>query len=194
MSSFHCLISGQVKKLLQPLLILGLASTAGTHVPSDRPNSPVDRGSLAKIATAEHNAERLKLKLRPLEWSPQLALDAGSWAKKLAAENRFEHAYAELSRKKQGENLWMGTAGEFGYPEMIGLWLDERKMAKSGRFPHISKTGKWEDVGHYIQIIWPGTKQVGCAIAANADDEFLVCRYAPAGNIMGEMVNVEGRK
>ena len=74
--------------------------------------------------------------------------------------------------KNQGENLWMGTADAFRYPEMLDFWLGERTHAKSGRFPDVSKTGNWMDVAHYTQIVWPTTKQVGCALAKNASDEF----------------------
>jgi hypothetical protein len=134
------------------------------------------------------------LGLTPLAWDKMLAKDAGRWAAKLATENRFEHAYDELRRKKQGENLWMGTANAYGYAEMVSYWLDERDLAKSGVFPDISRTGNWIDVGHYSQIIWPATQKVGCAIAHNGDDEILVCRYFPAGNKVGDRLQVKPGK
>jgi hypothetical protein len=34
--------------------------------------------------------------------------------------------------------------------------------------------------------VWRGTTQIGCALASSAEDDFLVCRYAPAGNILGQ--------
>ncbi len=194
MALLHCVKYRQVKALLGACSLLGMASALPANPPEEAPAGVDNRGVLAEIAVDEHNRERLSLKLKPLTWSPQLAEDAARWAKKLAAENRFEHALEELAEKKQGENLWMGTAGEYRYQDMIALWLDEREMAKSGRFPDVSKTGNWEDVGHYSQIVWPGTKELGCALASNADDEFLVCRYAPAGNVIGQMVSVDSRK
>ena len=38
----------------------------------------------------------------------------------------------------------------------------------------------------YTQLIWGGSRQVGCASAVGADEEFLVCRYSDAGNVMGQ--------
>jgi Cysteine-rich secretory protein family len=154
----------------------------------------VVRGNLAGMMLAEHNGERSALGLASLVWDAALAKDAGRWAAQLAAENRFEHAFGDLRRTKQGENLWMGTADAYAYPEMVSFWLDERKMAKSGVFPDISRTGKWADVGHYSQMIWPTTRKVGCAIARNKEDEFLVCRYFPAGNRIGDRLDVTRRK
>jgi hypothetical protein len=37
-------------------------------------------------------------------------------------------------------------------------------------------------------MVWPTTTKVGCAIASNARHDFLVCRYSPAGNVMGRSV------
>jgi hypothetical protein len=68
---------------------------------------------------------------------------------------------------------------------MVGGWASERKVYQPGVFPIVSRTGKWEDVGHYTQIIWPTTQRVGCALATNARSDYLVCRYWPAGNVNG---------
>ena len=52
--------------------------------------------------------------------------------------------------------------------------------------PNFSRTGDYRDVGHYSQIIWSRTTRFGCAMVAGAKDEYLVCRYTPAGNVVGE--------
>ena len=57
-----------------------------------------------------------------------------------------------------------------------------------GIFPTVSRSGNWETVGHYTQMVWPTTTRVGCAVASNASNDFLVCRYSPAGNIDGRPV------
>jgi hypothetical protein len=43
-------------------------------------------------------------------------------------------------------------------------------------------------VGHYTQLIWPTTREVGCAVAKGQGNDVLVCRYAPAGNVLGEKI------
>jgi hypothetical protein len=42
------------------------------------------------------------------------------------------------------------------------------------------------DVGHYTQLVWRATTQVGCASASSEREDILVCRYAEAGNYRGE--------
>jgi hypothetical protein len=79
----------------------------------------------------------------------------------------------------------MGTAGYYSAEDMIGGFVAERGKFKPGKFPAVSRTGKWEDVGHYSQLIWRDTKEVGCAVARNRENDFLVCRYWPGGNWVG---------
>ena len=85
----------------------------------------------------------------------------------------------------QGENLYRGTRGAFSYAAIAQLWVDERRDFRPGRFPDVVASGAWQRVGHYTQIIWPATREVGCALSSDAENDFLVCRYAPAGNYYG---------
>jgi uncharacterized protein YkwD len=141
--------------------------------------------TLTRIETqllAAHNIERAALKQPPLVWDAALAKRADSWAITLARTGKFGHDI----QKGDGENLWMGTRAAYSPSEMVGAWIAEKKDYKPGRFPDVSRTGRWADVGHYTQLIWGRTTSVGCAIRANAEDEFLVCRYNPPGNWIGE--------
>lgn len=135
---------------------------------------------------AAHNRERAAVGVPALAWSEALARDAAIWATHQAKTKSFEHAPLRTGKDDQGENLWMGTKGAFSAEEMIASWIDERKMFKRGRFPTVSTSGNWLDVGHYTQLIWRNTTMIGCAIAANAEDEYLVCRYSPPGNWTGQ--------
>ncbi len=82
----------------------------------------------------------------------------------------------------------MGTRGAYSYADMVRLWVEEGRQFRPGRFPNVSRTGSVWHVGHYTQIIWPTSRRVGCATASNRTNDYLVCRYFPAGNIVGTIL------
>lgn len=135
----------------------------------------------------QHNFERRGANVPPLAWDPVLAADAARYARELAAIGTLRHSN-RAARQGQGENLWMGTRGYFSPRLMVMNWAAEKANFRAGVFPNVSRTGNWTDVGHYSQMIWPTTTRLGCAIAGSGRAEFLVCRYAPAGNIDGRRV------
>lgn len=169
--------------MLRPLLFAVLAVAPSQAIPSSP--STVDPAVLATVVVATHNAARAEVGVEPVQWNAKLAADAAEWARHLAATGQFEHDDREQD-EPEGENLWMGTRGYYPVQRMVKAWEEEKKAFRPGRFPDNSRTGSWEDVGHYTQMVWKDTREVGCAIARNASDEVLVCRYAQAGNVMGE--------
>jgi hypothetical protein len=82
----------------------------------------------------------------------------------------------------------MGSRGAYSVETMVGGWASEKRNFMAGIFPNNSRTGNWIDVAHYTQMIWPTTQRIGCALASNGRTDYLVCRYAPAGNIDGRCV------
>ena len=135
---------------------------------------------------AAHNAERERIGVPQLAWDPALAADARRWAGELAASGRFEHSPDEPGKPIEGENLWAGTPRAYSPEAMVALWAAEKTDYRPGVFPNNSRSSDVERVGHYTQLIWRGSRQVGCASAVGADEEFLVCRYSDAGNVMGQ--------
>ncbi|MCI1141601.1 CAP domain-containing protein [Sphingomonas sp. WKB10] len=99
----------------------------------------------------------------------------------------FEHAAQPMGPGRQGENLWTGTRGAYRFDEMAGHWIAEKRDFVNLPTPNFSRTGRWQDVGHYTQMVWRGSTAVGCAIASNRTDDFLVCRHAPPGNVFGQV-------
>lgn len=140
-----------------------------------------------RVWLQEHNSARAEFGSAPLRWNPALAREAQGWARHLAARNQLRHSQRS-ERGGAGENLWMGTRGYFKPTQMIASFVEERAHFVPGRFPEVSRTGVWEDVGHYTQIVWPETRELGCALAAGAQYDVLVCRYWPAGNRIGDTI------
>jgi hypothetical protein len=143
--------------------------------------------SLDQRLLAAHNRERSAHGIAPLAWDPELAAEAARWGGELAASGAFEHEQGGDEDDPQGENLWAGTPGAYAPEEMVEGWIEEKKYFRPGRFPDNSATGDYEDVGHYTQLMWRDSDRLGCALAAGAEEEVLVCRYRTAGNVVGEV-------
>jgi uncharacterized protein YkwD len=119
-----------------------------------------------------HNAYRAKHCVPALTWSAQLAASAQQWA------NRCDFNHDEGS--PHGETLFWGTAGAFSPHSVVASWYEEIE-AHNFDAPQFS-----EQTGHFTQIIWQSSKQLGCAKASCQGNDFWVCRYSPAGNVAGQ--------
>lgn len=149
-------------------------------------SAPRGEARLRRNMLTMHNAARAEVRQPPLAWNDMLAADALGYARDLARTGRFEHAPQPRGDPHQGENLWTGTRGAYRYDEMAGHWIDEKRVFVNRPMPGASITGDYRDVGHYTQIVWSTTREVGCAMASNRRDDFLVCRYLPTGNVVGQ--------
>ena len=157
--------------LFVPTMIVRLAGLA--LLMAATPAQPQASRSDQRDWIGAHNLAREDVGLAPLAWSDKLARDAEAWAHHLARNNLYEHASPQ-QRKGQGENLWRGDRDRHAPWEMIDLFVAEKRIFRPGVFPDVSRTGRWSDVGHYTQIIWPETQEVGCATALNDKHEVLV--------------------
>jgi hypothetical protein len=145
-------------------------------------------GALAERLLAAQNHERVLVGAAPLQWDAKLAADAASYGPVLASLRRLVHSPRE-SRPGERENLAMAWHGTLSPEQLVDLWSREKLDLQPGLFPDVSRTGRWEDVAHYTQMVWPTTTHVGCAIYS-ADWDYLICRYSPPGNKDGKPVFV----
>ncbi|MBN8840759.1 MAG: SCP-like extracellular [Sphingomonadales bacterium] len=168
------------RRLTSLIASLALLFTLPVTVGATDPTS-----NFADRVLGRHNRERVAMGIAPLQWDPMLAASAQDWANYLARSGRFEHA-PERAFDPQGENLWAGTRGAFSLEHMVDAWIREKRYFTPGVFPNNSTTGRVEDIGHYTQLMWRDSGEVGCAIARGRVEDVLVCRYSDAGNYIGE--------
>jgi hypothetical protein len=163
------------------LTILGTIPIRANHLAQAQP-SP-----MAQEILDAHNHYRAAVEVPPLTWSNDLAADAQQWANHLASLGGrvLQH---DPDNQDQGENLWAGTADAYSHTEMVNAWGSEQRHFRPGTFPDVSSTDSWADVGHYTQMIWGTTTQVGCATTRAGGFDILVCRYSPPGNYYGQTV------
>lgn len=127
---------------------------------------------------AAHNAVRAQLGEPPLTWSPALARYAQQWADHLASERAFYHR----PNPRFGENLFMIEGDNALAPpeDVVRAWAGEARH-------YNERTNSCRGVcGHFTQIVWRSTREVGCAAGRSDGYEVWVCNYNPPGNVIGE--------
>jgi uncharacterized protein YkwD len=131
-----------------------------------------------KDILAAHNSARAKAGTPPLVWSDSLAKIAQQWADTLLKNGKFEHR----PNSKYGENLFEIRGATASPTQVVASWVDEQKD-----FDAASNACRSGAVcGHYTQVVWKSTRQVGCAVARQgARREVWDCNYDPPGNFVG---------
>jgi uncharacterized protein YkwD len=154
-------------------LLIVLAGSGGAqwqHFDGRQPG--VAPASLSREMLAAHNVVRARVKVAPLAWSGRLAAIAQDWADSLLARKEFVHR----PNSKYGENLFDVTGGGASAGQVVDGWASEARNYDYG-------ANKCSGVcGHYTQIVWGDSKEVGCAVARGGGREVWVCEYDPPGN------------
>ena len=141
----------------------------------------------AKKILEHHNLARREKGVPNLEWNRELAVYAQEWADQLVKNGcRMEHRKAPMIQNESvGENLYWGSSSEVYHPIDASLsWYNEKKLYKYGKFGK----GNWQATGHYTQMIWRSTRQVGVGVAVCKNGALMVvANYAPAGNYVDQL-------
>ncbi|OKL61777.1 hypothetical protein UA08_02434 [Talaromyces atroroseus] len=153
-----------------------------TVLPSTVPASPSYTNStdFEQDVLNQTNYYRHKYNASDLIWNDTLATHARQWAQPC----NWKH-----SGGPYGENLAEGYAN---VTAAVDAWGDE-----SAKYNFLEPTGFSEQTGHFTQLVWKATTDVGCGVADcpadNANNEgrravgwFLVCEYWPVGNVEGD--------
>ncbi|XP_065357746.1 uncharacterized protein LOC135951926 [Calliphora vicina] len=131
---------------------------------------------LRKECLEAHNRYRAKHGAGPLTLSKQLNAYATEWAKQLADSNTLQHR----KNNKYGENLYLGTGmGPQTHELAVQAWYDEIKDY------NFNKPGFSSNTGHFTQVVWKTSKELGVGIVNRANRTWVVCNYDPPGNVMG---------
>jgi len=133
-----------------------------------------------EIALAYHNELRAKHGCPPLKLNDELCKIAEKYAKKLATENKLEHSSNKYKGENLGENLYFCSGIDVDPKNMTQSWYDEIKKYDFNSNNFIPGTG------HFTQVVWKNTTDVGFGIASGKGGNYGVANYYKAGNFQGE--------
>lgn len=156
------------------------AAAATTTAASSSSSLTTDQQSALDI----QNNVRSEVSETALVWDDTLASDALAWAQNLASSGGSSGTLTHATGTGEGENLYWQSNSDNPYTNAATAWVDE-KSTYNGEA--ITGTGNFEEYGHYTQIIWKSTTKVGMGIASDgAGGYYVVARYTPEGNVIGE--------
>jgi pathogenesis-related protein 1 len=152
------------------------------------PDGGSDAGSTSELVAA-HNAVRAAAMpapspaLPPVSWSDAVASIAAGWAENC----QFMH---NAMRGDVGENIFAGTGKEWSGTDAIDSWATEKQHYTLAS----NSCAAGKVCGHYTQLVWRSSTEIGCASKLCTTNNpfggtqpwtFLVCDYAPPGNVVG---------
>jgi len=137
---------------------------------------------LRELELNEHNYLRSLHGVPPLTLNTKLNDIAQKYAKIIAQKKVMEHSKPkdrELDGQYVGENLYMKMSSaklDYICGDMSKSWYSE---IKDYNFETGESTGV---TGHFTQLVWKDSKEVGFGIAFNEGYLFTVANYFPGGN------------
>lgn len=129
-----------------------------------------------------HNELRKLHGVPPLKLNKEICRVCQEWANNLIKKGVFKHS----QNPDYGENLFSmhSTDPKFTMSgqEPVKYWYDEIKVHNFNQEPDSLKSG------HFTQVVWKNSKEMGIAFARNAGKIVVVAHYYPPGNIIGSFV------
>lgn len=195
----------KLKSLILLVVFISLASCNSSLVkennaaPTKSYKAATNKTNAVNLNTSEmlaqHNKYRQTLGIPPLRWSGTLTQYAREWAIQLQSKgcDLLHRPTSGQYKQLHGENLfyagpvkWSNGAVELQNmtPKLVvDSWASEK--ADYSYASNRCRTGKV--CGHYTQVVWKKSSEVGCASAVCANkSQVMVCNYNPPGNFNGQ--------
>ena len=127
-----------------------------------------------------HNYHRKRHQVDSLERNSEIEKVAQDYSEYQASIDQMKHS----NNKKYGENLYYCYAS-YGIcvtgEDASQRWYDEVSQY------NFNKPGFSSGTGHFTQLVWKGSTQIGCGAACNNKNKcYVTCNYYPPGNVLSQ--------
>lgn len=146
-------------------------------------------GNLKNNILTLHNNVRAKNGAKPLKWNNNLAVGAQKWVDYLKNNENCTMRHPTRTQQEMNDylnnNTWGQNIAWFGNIEgspqsCIKGWVTDECQNYNPENPGDQSKG---NSGHYTQVVWKNTTEVGCAKASCGNQTLWACNYNPSGNI-----------
>lgn len=180
-------------KALTVVLIAIIAGLIPINCNSALAQTTTELNAFRSNSLSKHNSYRATHRSPSMTTSSSANNTAQAWAQYLATNGLFQHS-ASNQRNNAGENLYVSytTAPSINYATLantaVQSWYNEVKLY------NYSSPGFSSATGHFTQVVWKSSTQLGCGTAKGTktlngtkyNAFYVVCHYLPAGNVQGQ--------
>ncbi|CAN8007965.1 unnamed protein product [Ixodes pacificus] len=143
------------------------------------------RGGIQEAFVNWHNHYRRKHRAPDLKYHSDLGAMAKNWARHIAYYDLYQHR-PQSGKMRYGENIYWLTNVPAKFTisakNVVTFWYNEIDLYDYSK-PYFQSS-----TAHFTQVVWKGTRYVGCGWAHNPQTKvlFVVCNYWTQGNMAGE--------
>lgn len=145
----------------------------------ERRLAALDLETLRNNMLSRHNTYRKKHQVGNLVRNSEVEKIAQAYSEKLAASGQFQHSGNSFNGNPLGENLYKNYGSSVDGTSPVDMWYDEVKLYD------FNNQGFSMNTGHFTQVVWKGSKNLGCGFACGSGC-VVTCNYYPAGNYLGQ--------
>jgi len=158
------------------------SSTDGKKEKEKKPQKMKD--FIEDVVKAHNKYRKTHAKVGDVKHNKDLTVLAQRWADHLAAVKVLKHSDDTFKGNPLGENVaskWSSAGADYTGQEVVDQWYSEvsKYDFDKGQF--------MQGTGHFTQVVWKGSKEIGVGKALTSDGRvYVVCNYYPAGNMVGQ--------
>ena len=143
--------------------------------------------NIRKNLLSEHNRVRSHHGADSLKMNSDLESQAQKWAEELAKMNKLQHSTGSYKSNPVGENVF-GAFHSAKTPDDIAVGATASWYSEIDDFDFNKPEETLKGCGHFTQVVWKASKQVGFGIARSSDGHvYVVGQYYPAGNFVNHV-------
>lgn len=145
----------------------------------ERRLASLDLETLRNQILSRHNTYRAQHQVGNLVRNSAVETIAQDYSEYLAANGKFEHSGNKFNGNSLGENLYKSYGMAVSGTNAVDLWYNEVEIYD------FNNQGFSSGTGHFTQLVWKNSKNLGCGIACGQGC-IVTCNYYPAGNVRGQ--------